>query len=619
MRRKGVFIITNTVTGKVYVGSSNTNLDQRLYDYWEKLLLGTHHNAELQADFNYYGRSNFNKRIIASNCRSEYEVRQIRENEIYLNRFNTYNHDVPVTYNGGNPNAHYGASNGKRNTIIPDLIGIIDKENLSSNSRDYLIHQVLSGSINSEDELIKRIRKYKKFSNRNVNKFAALYCNFSEYTSWHIDFDKIVFERKISFLSSEKEQKTISIYSIEEVVTSEINRILNSKPIASLNLTVKELGEFFCKVLNFNSYELIDKNHLKFDSLYYLNLGSAFLEKLYKSLNSRMSYLETENELKRIINLIFFKKPLEEVIFEYCEYKNIKHWDLISKDTVLIYLQNNSISFKKVNEIIKEIRKDYRKLNEKSGTITNALYGFIRFTNTPSKNKRDSVDSLLKILITSDIPLSKKRDIKERIKLGKIYTKSNLDKEIGKFGSEKRHTNRRLINREGIPENDIYNEKNKKSLNEKRRIKKYNEIKQLINYVDKFKSSISKDLREELINDIKSEKITNKTQITKRVMKNSARNNTNENFYSLENRDKKNIVDFGKRNEERKKQEQERQKQEQERLESNMKMNENLIKYVYKFKSTTSEHLRNELIKDIHDGKITTKSQIARRAMKGKK
>ena len=48
MARKGVFKIINRRTGKVYVGSSNTNLDRLIDSYWNKLYSGTHHNIELQ-------------------------------------------------------------------------------------------------------------------------------------------------------------------------------------------------------------------------------------------------------------------------------------------------------------------------------------------------------------------------------------------------------------------------------------------------------------------------------------------------------------------------------------------------------------------------------------------
>ena len=107
MARRGVFKIINRRTGRVYVGSSNTNLDRLIYSYWQRLYAGDHHNYDLQSDFDYYGRSNFTVEIVSGSCYSEDEVRSLREQVIFENRFNTYNEDVPVHYGGGNPNVQY--------------------------------------------------------------------------------------------------------------------------------------------------------------------------------------------------------------------------------------------------------------------------------------------------------------------------------------------------------------------------------------------------------------------------------------------------------------------------------------------------------------------------------
>ena len=107
MGRKGVFTITNTVTGKVYVGSSNNNVDQRLYDYWQKLHAGTHSNADLQADFVRYGSSNFSKEIVAI-CQTKDEVREVTKQMFERYESNMYNYHLPSTYDGGNPNATFG-------------------------------------------------------------------------------------------------------------------------------------------------------------------------------------------------------------------------------------------------------------------------------------------------------------------------------------------------------------------------------------------------------------------------------------------------------------------------------------------------------------------------------
>jgi len=54
----GIYQIKNTVTGKVFVGSS-LNLHAKSNSYRFQLKSGTHVNAELQKDFNQYGDENF--------------------------------------------------------------------------------------------------------------------------------------------------------------------------------------------------------------------------------------------------------------------------------------------------------------------------------------------------------------------------------------------------------------------------------------------------------------------------------------------------------------------------------------------------------------------------------
>ena len=55
---KGVYAITNILTGKYYIGSS-VNIDQRLINHFSQLRSGNHCNSELQKDFNEHGESFF--------------------------------------------------------------------------------------------------------------------------------------------------------------------------------------------------------------------------------------------------------------------------------------------------------------------------------------------------------------------------------------------------------------------------------------------------------------------------------------------------------------------------------------------------------------------------------
>lgn len=162
MVRKGVFKIINKRTGRVYVGSSNTNLDKLIYNYWQRLYSGDHHNPDLQADFDSFGKSNFTVEIVSASCYSEDEVRSLREHEIYINRHNTYNEDVPVHYGGGNYHGSFGGYHAPRHNVIDDLIGIIDKSNINFSYKRTLKSDVKNGKITNKIDLNNKIRYYKE-------------------------------------------------------------------------------------------------------------------------------------------------------------------------------------------------------------------------------------------------------------------------------------------------------------------------------------------------------------------------------------------------------------------------------------------------------------------------
>jgi hypothetical protein len=62
-RRAGIFVITNTLNGKVFLGSS-TNLDGPLNKHRFALKIGRHLNAALQADWNQAGADAFRFEIV---------------------------------------------------------------------------------------------------------------------------------------------------------------------------------------------------------------------------------------------------------------------------------------------------------------------------------------------------------------------------------------------------------------------------------------------------------------------------------------------------------------------------------------------------------------------------
>jgi len=60
----GVYAIENTVTGKVYVGSTARGFRQRRNEHWSRLAAGTHGNPILQASWNAHGPAAFRVRVL---------------------------------------------------------------------------------------------------------------------------------------------------------------------------------------------------------------------------------------------------------------------------------------------------------------------------------------------------------------------------------------------------------------------------------------------------------------------------------------------------------------------------------------------------------------------------
>lgn len=153
--------------------------------------------------------------------------------------------------------------------------------------------------------------------------------------------------------------------------------------------------------------------------------------------------------------------------------------------------------------------------------------------------------------------------------------------------------------------------KKEKTESEREREEKINK-KNLIEYVDKFKSSTSDELRNEIIKEINDNKITTKTQIVKRLTKELDMSHT----YKTHHTGKTTIVNFKERRE--RKEEAQKRKEEAHKRKLELKRKE-LFKYLDKFKSSISDDLRNEIIDDINKGKTITKIEILKRVTEGKK
>ena len=185
--------------------------------------------------------------------------------------------------------------------------------------------------------------------------------------------------------------------------------------------------------MNFESFDLTDSNTISFDGgKYWIHIHT--LGKMFAGVNLELSDDKTiEKTLNKNIKTDNFNKPLKEIIYEYCEYRNItNYWDMAGKAHIIIfnndslegYLQGMSI-----REIIEEVDEGYAKLNEpldKSG-FKSAYYSIRRIFNSTSNSP---VESLLKYLLKSDLTLKNKLELKKKISTGSISNEASLKKSI---------------------------------------------------------------------------------------------------------------------------------------------------------------------------------------------
>jgi group I intron endonuclease len=74
----GVYAITNTVTGKSYVGSS-VNVEARLNRHFSELGRGTHYNGKLQSSFNKHGVDVFKAEVLGLCGRSRDDRQELEQ------------------------------------------------------------------------------------------------------------------------------------------------------------------------------------------------------------------------------------------------------------------------------------------------------------------------------------------------------------------------------------------------------------------------------------------------------------------------------------------------------------------------------------------------------------
>ena len=84
-RISGIYSITNTITGRVYIGKS-VNIPDRWWSH-----LASEHNKELKDDFNMYGIGSFTFRILALAPKSQLDKLEREYIREYASRGPLYN------------------------------------------------------------------------------------------------------------------------------------------------------------------------------------------------------------------------------------------------------------------------------------------------------------------------------------------------------------------------------------------------------------------------------------------------------------------------------------------------------------------------------------------------
>jgi predicted GIY-YIG superfamily endonuclease len=93
----GIYKIINTITNKVYIGSS-VNLEKRVNGHFSSLRSNKHENKHLQYSFNKYGESAFRADILKTFSKNEITQRELRNVETkYISKYNS--NDSSFGYN----------------------------------------------------------------------------------------------------------------------------------------------------------------------------------------------------------------------------------------------------------------------------------------------------------------------------------------------------------------------------------------------------------------------------------------------------------------------------------------------------------------------------------------
>lgn len=87
LRKTGVYILRNTLTGRVYVGATK-DASEREWSHFGKLGRGVHDCKELQRDFDEIGRECFEFLVVEECDVSMLLILEQKHSDLYLNKYN---------------------------------------------------------------------------------------------------------------------------------------------------------------------------------------------------------------------------------------------------------------------------------------------------------------------------------------------------------------------------------------------------------------------------------------------------------------------------------------------------------------------------------------------------
>ena len=166
----GIYKITNTITGKIYIGSS-INVDYRIKQHFKCLRGNYHRNIHLQLSFNKYNESSFVWDLICECDKNEL----LKKETEYILKYKSF--DRKIGYNIL-INAEHSRLGVKHSQETKDKISEkLKGKKLTKEHSDKIVKNLINGSSFSE-KLKKRLSEERtKFNQKGVENLIKLYNN----------------------------------------------------------------------------------------------------------------------------------------------------------------------------------------------------------------------------------------------------------------------------------------------------------------------------------------------------------------------------------------------------------------------------------------------------------